>query len=59
MRAASKGHVEVVKYLIDTGHADINTKDKVSSDDMSIYYNSIITITDMDVMIIYSMDGLH
>ena len=50
------GHVEVVKYLIDTGHADINTKDNVRSDDMSIYYNSIITITDMDVIIIYRME---
>ena len=46
-------NIEVVKYLIDTGHADSNTKnDYVSSDDMSIYYNSIITITDMDVIII-------
>ena len=58
MSSVCNGHLEVVKYLIDTGHADINTKNNVRSDDMRIY-NSIITITDMDVMIIYSMDGLH
>ena len=59
MRAASHGHLEVVKYLTESCGADTNTKDKVSSHGMSIYYNSIITITDMDVKIIYRMERLH
>ena len=59
MRAANSSHVEVVKYLIESCGANINTKDNVSSDDMSIYYNSITIITGMDVIIIYSMDELQ
>ena len=55
--ASESGDIEKVKYLIEQCNADVSTKnDYVSSDDMSIYYNSIITITDMDVMIIYRME---
>ena len=59
MRAAENSHLEVAKYLIESGHTDINTKSNVSSHDMSIHYNSIITIIDMGVMIIYREGGLH
>ena len=50
MNAANNGHLEVVKYLVKTCHADINAKSNVSSHDMRIYNNTIIiTIIDMDV----------
>ena len=59
MCAANNGHLEVLKYLKESCGADIHTKSNVSSHDMSIYYNSIIIIIDMDVMIIYRMNRLH
>ena len=59
MYAAYNGHLEVVKYLIESCGADLHTKSNVSSHDISIYYSGIIIIIDMDVMIIYRMDGLH
>ena len=58
MWAAMEGHLKVVKYLIESGGADINSEDNVSSDeDEYIYYN--IIIADVDVTIICSMERLH
>ena len=36
IRACDNGHVDIVKVSIDNG-ADVNDKDKVSSDSLSFY----------------------